>query len=72
MYSSGLSSSVTVPKYVMTFYLFEYHFLIILEFRYEDPINTVTQLVNSGLEWGATHDAWLFSILLSTDVRVIN
>lgn len=36
--------------------------------RYENPIDTVQQLVDSDMEWGATHDAWIFSILLSTEV----
>lgn len=31
--------------------------------RYEPPIDDVHQLSKSNLEWGATHDAWVFSIL---------
>ncbi|XP_030764855.1 glutamate receptor 3-like [Sitophilus oryzae] len=30
--------------------------------RYENPINTVDEFVASGLSWGATQDAWIFSI----------
>ncbi|KAF2887418.1 hypothetical protein ILUMI_18755, partial [Ignelater luminosus] len=31
--------------------------------RYENPIETVWDLAGSGLNWGATQDAWIFSIL---------
>ncbi|XP_075228173.1 putative glutamate receptor [Lycorma delicatula] len=31
--------------------------------RYEKQINTVEDLIESGLEWGATHNIWVFSIL---------
>ncbi|XP_077285106.1 putative glutamate receptor [Arctopsyche grandis] len=53
VYSSGLASSITVPKY-------------------EDPIDTVQQLVDRDMEWGATHDAWIFSILLSTEPNIVH
>ena len=31
-------------------------------------IDTVEELAASGMEWGSTHDAWIFSILLATQV----
>lgn len=37
--------------------------------RFEDPIDTAHQLAEKNLEWGATHDAWIFSILDATKVH---
>lgn len=48
-----------------------FEFLINLISRYEAPIDTVHQLAEKQLEWGATHDAWIFSILLATEVSEI-
>nr|ARO70543.1 antennal ionotropic receptor 41a-2 [Dendrolimus punctatus] len=33
--------------------------------KYEPSIDTVQDLVDRKLEWGATHDAWIFSLTLS-------
>lgn len=48
-YSSGLASSMTVP-------------------RYEGAINTVQELVDSGIQWGATSIAWIMSIMDAEEV----
>lgn len=37
--------------------------------KYEKSIDTVQDIVDRRLDWGATHDAWLFSLLLTTQVR---
>ena len=39
--------------------------------QYEKPIDTVAQLAESDLEWGATHDAWIFSILAATQPNIV-
>lgn len=36
--------------------------------RYGAAIETVEQLANSDVNWAATHDAWIFSILAATQV----
>lgn len=37
---------------------------------YEPPVDTVTDLVNSQLQWGATHDAWIFSLREATEPKM--
>lgn len=39
--------------------------------RYEPPIDTAHDLAAHNMEWGATQAAWVFSILLATQVRKI-
>jgi hypothetical protein len=39
--------------------------------RYEKAIDTVEELAESGMEWGSTHDAWIFSILLATQPMIL-
>lgn len=36
--------------------------------KYEASIDTVQDIVDRKMEWGATHDAWVFSIILSEEV----
>lgn len=36
--------------------------------RYEQSIDTVRQLADRNMEWGATQEAWIYSILLATQV----
>ncbi|KAI8428944.1 hypothetical protein MSG28_007557 [Choristoneura fumiferana] len=36
--------------------------------KYEASIDTVQDIVDRKMEWGATHDAWIFSIILSEEV----
>uniref|UniRef100_A0A0K8TV01 Ionotropic Receptor n=1 Tax=Epiphyas postvittana TaxID=65032 RepID=A0A0K8TV01_EPIPO len=38
--------------------------------KYEASIDTVQDIVDRKMEWGATHDAWLFSISLSEEPLV--
>nr|XP_021194150.2 ionotropic receptor 21a [Helicoverpa armigera] len=38
--------------------------------RYEPSIDTVQDIVDREMEWGATHDAWIFSLTLSTEPLV--
>ncbi|CAH0699987.1 unnamed protein product [Spodoptera exigua] len=38
--------------------------------RYEPSIDTVQDIVDRKMEWGATHDAWIFSLTLSTEPLV--
>lgn len=40
-------------------------------FRYEKPIDTVAQLADANMEWGATHDAWIFSIRDATQPNIL-
>uniref|UniRef100_A0A2H1V256 SFRICE000831.1 n=1 Tax=Spodoptera frugiperda TaxID=7108 RepID=A0A2H1V256_SPOFR len=35
--------------------------------RYEPSIDTVQDIVDRKMEWGATHDAWIFSLTLSSE-----
>ncbi|XP_023938077.2 glutamate receptor ionotropic, delta-2 [Bicyclus anynana] len=35
--------------------------------KYEKSIDTIEDIVNRQLEWGATHDAWIFSLMLSQE-----
>lgn len=35
---------------------------IFIFFRYEKAIRTVEDLADSNMHWGATHEAWVFSI----------
>lgn len=44
--------------------------LIALRSSYEQSIDTARQLAERDWEWGATHDAWIFSILLATQVLI--
>lgn len=37
-------------------------------FSYEPSIDTVRQLAERNLQWGGTHDAWIFSILEAREV----
>ncbi|XP_049948305.1 uncharacterized protein LOC126456604 [Schistocerca serialis cubense] len=85
-YGSGLSSVLTIPRYKIdcTHQLnyfceasaaFHCCFAAILNRsatprRYEPPINTVRDLRDSGLNWAATHIAWL-NPLRGTDEQVI-
>lgn len=39
--------------------------------RYQNPINTVEDLVNSHLFWGATSNAWILSIKEAKEVNII-
>ncbi|KAG5676528.1 hypothetical protein PVAND_006356 [Polypedilum vanderplanki] len=39
--------------------------------QYEKAIDTVEELAASGMEWGSTHDAWIFSILLATQPMIL-
>lgn len=36
--------------------------------KFEKSIDTIQDLIDSPLYWGATHDAWIFSITLSKEV----
>nr|WCF43335.1 ionotropic receptor IR41a [Spodoptera frugiperda]WCF43350.1 chemosensory receptor IR41a [Spodoptera frugiperda] len=38
--------------------------------RYEPSIDTVQDIVDRKMEWGATHDAWIFSLTLSSEPLV--
>ncbi|XP_075977669.1 glutamate receptor ionotropic, delta-1-like [Anticarsia gemmatalis] len=38
--------------------------------RYEPSIDTVQDIVDRDMKWGATHDAWIFSLTLSTEPLV--
>lgn len=38
--------------------------------RYEPSIDTVQDIVDRRVEWGATHDAWIFSLTLSSEVSI--
>ncbi|KAJ8732006.1 hypothetical protein PYW08_014736 [Mythimna loreyi] len=38
--------------------------------KYEPSIDTVQDIVDRQMEWGATHDAWIFSLTLSTEPLV--
>nr|BAR64800.1 ionotropic receptor [Ostrinia furnacalis] len=38
--------------------------------KYEKSIDTVQDIVDRGMEWGATHDAWVFSLTLSPEPLV--
>ncbi|XP_069355019.1 glutamate receptor ionotropic, delta-2-like isoform X2 [Maniola hyperantus] len=35
--------------------------------KYEKSIDTIQDIVDRRLEWGATHDAWIFSLMLSQE-----
>lgn len=39
--------------------------------RYEAPIDTAHQLAARNMEWGATQDAWTYSIRLASQVNII-
>ncbi|XP_070496610.1 probable glutamate receptor [Chironomus tepperi] len=39
--------------------------------QYKKAIDTVEELAASGMEWGSTHDAWIFSILLATQPMIL-
>lgn len=43
--------------------------MYVTQFRYETPIDSGTELADRNIEWGATHDAWIFSILDATPVN---
>lgn len=36
---------------------------------YEPSIDTIQDIVNRRMVWGATHDAWIFSLTSSTEVK---
>lgn len=36
---------------------------------YEKSIDTIQDIINNKLEWGATHDAWVYSLTLSQEVN---
>ncbi|VVD02818.1 unnamed protein product [Leptidea sinapis] len=38
--------------------------------KYESSIDTIQDMVDRRLEWGATHDAWIFSLLSSQDPMI--
>nr|QZH55077.1 ionotropic receptor 41a [Achelura yunnanensis] len=38
--------------------------------KYEQSIDTVQDIVDRNMEWGATHDAWIFSMILSPEPLV--
>ncbi|KAG6446449.1 hypothetical protein O3G_MSEX004462 [Manduca sexta] len=38
--------------------------------KYESSIDTVQDIVDRNMEWGATHDAWIFSLTLSPEPLV--
>ncbi|GBP04301.1 hypothetical protein EVAR_6516_1 [Eumeta japonica] len=40
--------------------------------KFEKSIDTMQDLVDSNLEWGATHDAWVFSMTLSSDPKIMS
>ncbi|RZF49007.1 hypothetical protein LSTR_LSTR014536 [Laodelphax striatellus] len=77
--AKGIRPPPTALRYVITF--LEVMFLLVVTsyhsglasvltlHRHEAAIETVQDLVDSGLQWGATHDAWIFSILLSPEPR---
>lgn len=37
-------------------------------FRYKPPIDNYHQIAEGNVEWGATHDAWIYSIITATEV----
>lgn len=57
-----LISSQNVSSNINYYYYYNQFFFKII-YRYEAPIDTAHQLAEKDLEWGATHDAWIFSIL---------
>lgn len=59
---------MTIPRYklISQEFLLSYGFL---NFRYKGAIKTALDLANSGLHWGATQDAWIFSIMSETRVK---
>lgn len=36
--------------------------------KYEPSVDTIQDIVDKNLIWGATHDAWTFSLILSQEV----
>lgn len=36
--------------------------------KYEPSVDTIQDIVGKNLIWGATHDAWTFSLILSQEV----
>lgn len=67
-YSGGLSSIVTVPQYVHYGLFFLSVEIMTNYFRYKPPIDNYHQIAQWNVEWGATHDAWIYSILTATEV----
>lgn len=43
----------------------------LFSYSFEPPIDTAVQLAEKNLNWGATHDAWVFSILDATQVLFV-
>lgn len=39
--------------------------------RYEKSIDTIQDVIDRKVEWGATHDAWVYSLLLSQEVSYV-
>lgn len=37
--------------------------------KYEPTVDTIRDMVDRKLEWGATHTAWTFSLTLSQEVK---
>ncbi|CAH2107284.1 unnamed protein product [Euphydryas editha] len=40
--------------------------------KYEPSVDTIQDIVDRNLIWGATHDAWTFSLILSQEPRIKN
>ncbi|KPI97856.1 Glutamate receptor delta-2 subunit [Papilio xuthus] len=38
--------------------------------KYEKSIDTIKDIVDKKIEWGATHDAWIFSLALSQETQI--
>lgn len=74
-YSGGLSSMMTIPRYsiiplmnssISLFYV--ECSIIFLNASSEKPIDTAHDLAETNQNWGATQNAWIFSILDATEV----
>lgn len=68
-YSGGLASIMAVPQYVLICcWHFNFTHTGSKHIRFQAPIKTAHQLAESNMGWGATRDAWIFSILDATPV----
>lgn len=38
---------------------------------YEKSIDTIQDIIDRDVEWGATHDAWVYSLTLSKEVNYV-